>query len=117
MSRALWRSSVLPGCAPFVLGASDLEGRASSSSDGAGYDLIAYVLAVDVGVLVLSTFRKWYWFRLTALLASLASYGIWYVEFGTAGALGAEIALTCIFLIFVGVTTLFHLIGSRPRDI
>ena len=101
-------------CAPFVLGASDLEGRASSSSDGAGYDLIAYVLAVDVGVLVLSTFRKWYWFRLTALLASLASYGIWYVEFGdAAGALGAEIALTCIFLIFVGVTTLFHLIWVR----
>ena len=101
-------------CAPFVLGASDLEGRASSSSDGAGYDLIAYVLAVDVGVLVLSTFRRWYWFRLTALLASLASYGIWYVEFGdAAGALGAEIALTCIFLIFVGVTTLFHLIWVR----
>ena len=101
-------------CAPFVLGASDLEGRASSSSDGAGYDLIAYVLAVDVGVLVLSTFRKWYWFRLTALLASLASYGIWYLEFGdAAGALGAEIALTCIFLVFVGVTTFFHLIWVR----
>ena len=104
-------------CAPFVLGASDLEGRASSSSDGAGYDLIAYVLAVDVGVLVLSTFRRWYWFRLTALLASLASYGIWYIEFGdAAGALGAEIALTCIFLVFVGVTTFFHLIWVRgPR--
>ncbi len=101
-------------CAPFVLGASDLEGRASSSSDGAGYDLIAYVLAVDVGVLVLSTFRRWYWFRLTALLASLASYGIWYIEFGdAAGALGAEIALTCIFLVFVGVTTFFHLIWVR----
>ena len=104
-------------CAPFVLGASDLEGRASSSSDGAGYDLIAYVLAVDVGVLVLSTFRKWYWFRLTALLASLASYGIWYVEFGdTAGALGAEIAITCIFLVFVGVTTFFHLIWVRGPE-
>ena len=101
-------------CAPFVLGASNPEGRVSSSSDGGGYDLIAYVLAVDVGVLVLSTFRKWYWFRLTALLASLASYGIWYVEFGdAAGALGAEIALTCIFLVFVGVTTLFHLIWVR----
>ena len=101
-------------CAPFVLGASNLEGRASSSSDGAGYDLIAYVLAVDVGVLVLSTFRRWYWFRLTALLASLASYGIWYIEFGdAAGALGAEIALTCIFLVFVGVTTFFHLIWVR----
>ena len=106
-------------CAPFVLGASDLEGRASSSSDGAGYDLIAYVLAVDVGVLVLSTFRRWYWFRLTALLASLASYGIWYIEFGdAAGALGAEIALTCIFLVFVGVTTFFHLIWVRgPRTL
>ena len=106
-------------CAPFVLGASDLEGRASSSSDGAGYDLIAYVLVVDVGVLVLSTFRRWYWFRLTALLASLASYGIWYIEFGdAAGALGAEIALTCIFLVFVGVTTFFHLIWVRgPRTL
>ena len=106
-------------CAPFVLGASDLEGRASSSSDGAGYDLIAYVLAVDVGVLVLSTFRRWYWFRLIALLASLASYGIWYIEFGdAAGALGAEIALTCIFLVFVGVTTFFHLIWVRgPRTL
>ena len=101
-------------CAPFVLGASNLEGRTSSTSDGAGYDLIAYVLAVDVGVLVLSTFRKWYWFRLIALLASLASYRIWYVEFGdAAGALGAEIALTCIFLVFVGVTTFFHLLWVR----
>ena len=102
--------------APFVLGASDPEGQISSSSE-ANYDLIAYVLAVDAGVLFLSTFRRWHWFRLTALLASLASYGIWYFNFGdAAGALRAEIALTCIFLVFVGVTMFFHLIWTRGPD-
>ena len=102
--------------APFLLGGFDPDARAAGGDD-ANYQLVGYVLLVDVGVLVLSTFRNWWSFRLIALGASLAAYGLWYADSSDeAGALGAELAITAVFLIFAGVTTVFHLIWRRsPR--
>lgn len=74
--------------------------------------LLAYVLALDLGVLGLATFRNWRWFTLLGLAGSLILYGYWQGELEP-GLLLSQIALTVLFLIFVGATTLFHLIWRR----
>lgn len=81
---------------------------------GEAWQLLAYVIVVDLGVLFLSTFRNWRWLTLLALVCSLVVFGIWYGEFGrTVGLITAEVGITLIFLIFVGATTLFHIIWRR----
>lgn len=124
--------------APFLLGglgASDARGTASA---GQAIPLLAYILAVDVGVLALATFRNWRWFTLISLVGSLAGFAVWHAqflgttpdfdavgafvgfdsplsrEFGAANAqLVAQGGLTLIFLSFVGATTLFHIVWRR----
>jgi uncharacterized membrane protein len=81
---------------------------------GEAWQLLAYVIVVDLGVLFLSTFRNWRWFTFLALVCSLVLFGIWYGEFGGKVSLTtAEVGITLIFLIFVGATTLFHIIWRR----
>ncbi len=99
--------------APFITG-----GFASSDSQvvsaGPSIQLMAYVMVVDVGVLILSTFRNWRWFTLLALIGSLIAFGSWYAEYGDeATLLTAQGSLTIIFLIFVAATTLFHIVWRR----
>lgn len=74
--------------------------------------LLAYVLALDFGVLGLATFRNWRWLTLLGLAGSLILYGYWQGELEP-GLLLSQVALTVLFLIFVGATTLFHLIWRR----
>jgi len=81
---------------------------------GEAWQLLAYVIVVDLGVLFLSTFRNWRWLTLLALVCSLVLFGIWHSEFGgKVGLTTAELGITLIFLIFVGATTLFHMIWRR----
>ena len=102
--------------APFIL-SGFAEGTATETLSGRSLQLITYIIAVDLGVVALSTFRSWRWFTLLALLGSLASYGAWYAEYGdTVTTLTSEGSLTIIFLIFVGATTLFQLIWRRPPE-
>ncbi|MDE2939666.1 MAG: DUF2339 domain-containing protein [Chloroflexota bacterium] len=75
--------------------------------------LLGYVLALDVGVLALATFRNWRWFTLLALVGSLVLFLFWQEELDPAVWL-AQGGITIIFLIFVAATTLFHLIWRRP---
>lgn len=75
--------------------------------------LLAYVLLLDLGVLALATFRNWRWLTLLGLVGSLLLFGFWQAELSP-GLLLSQIALTIIFLIFVGATTLFHLLWRRP---
>ena len=75
--------------------------------------LLGYVLALDVGVLALATFRNWRWFTLLALIGSLVLFLFWQGELDPPLAV-AQIGITVIFLIFVAATTLFHLIWQRP---
>ena len=102
--------------APFVIGGSG-EGAREELSGVAGVEIMVYVIIVDIGVLALSTVRNWRWFTLLAFLASLISFGVWYdYEGSRLDVLVAQGMLTAIFLIFVGATTLFHLIWRRvPR--
>ncbi len=83
--------------------------------------VLAYVLLLDAGVLGLATLRNWRWFTLLGLLGSLTLFGLWYGEFGgQASLLLAQGTLTLIFLIFVGATTLFHILWRRtpgPADL
>ena len=74
--------------------------------------LLPYVLVLDLGVLALATFRNWRWFTLLGLIGSLLLFHFWREELDP-GLLLAEVGLTVIFLIFVGATTLFHLLWRR----
>jgi len=99
--------------APFVLGAFGPSGPLVGDASRA-IQLLAYVMVIDLGVLALSTFRNWRWFTLLALFSSLVAFGVLYGEFGReAGLLTFQIGITLIFLIFVGATTMFHIIWRR----
>jgi len=100
--------------APFILGAAAPE-VAGTVQAGQGVQLLVYIMVVGLGVLLLSTFRNWRWFILLALFGSLLAYAGWYTEFGDrASLLTAQLSLTILFLIFVGATSLFHIIWRRP---
>ena len=103
---------------PFILGVYPPTPTVLQTFAGdAGAQIIVYVVIVDLGVLALSTVRNWRWFSLLALLGSLASFGIWYGEYGEETALTiVQGSLTAIFLIFIGVTTLFHVAWRRAAQ-
>ncbi|MBI4202818.1 MAG: DUF2339 domain-containing protein [Chloroflexi bacterium] len=75
--------------------------------------LLVYILLVDAGVLGVSTFRHWRWFNLLGLLASYALFSLWVEQIPADWTLLAQAGLTGIFLIFVGATTLFHVLWKR----
>jgi len=99
--------------APFVLRAFDTSSTVISETSS-GFEILGYTIIVDIGVLVVATFRSWRWFTLLALLFSLVIFSVWFATFGeSASTAGAEIMLTIIFLIFTGATTLFHIIWRQ----
>ncbi len=75
--------------------------------------LLVYIVVVDLGILGVSTFRNWRWFTLLGWAGSYAilTYGL--AAFPDFGPVTIQIALTAIFLIFAGATTLFHLLWRR----
>ncbi len=99
--------------APFILGAFE-ERSIRTGGTGQAIQLLVYIIVIDLGVLLLATFRNWRWFTLLSLGCSLITYGFWYGEFHRqVGIATAEIGITAIFLIFVGATSLFHVIWRR----
>ena len=76
--------------------------------------LLGYVLVLDLGVLFLAAFRNWRWFTLLALAGSLILYGFWVENEPSPSLLLSQTGITLIFLIFVGATTLYHLLWRRP---
>jgi uncharacterized membrane protein len=102
--------------APFILGAFG-DSTDISVNKGSGIQLLAYIIVIDIGVLILANFRNWRWFTLLALVCTLATYGAWYSEFNETVGIGtAETGITIIFLIFVGVTSLYHFIWRRTPE-
>lgn len=98
---------------PLILG---VTGPNTPGTNGTtvGYEALVYILVVDLGVLATSTFRNWRWFTLFGLICSLAFFGVWYGSYGfSVGAAPIEISLTILFLIFVGATSLFHIVWRR----
>ena len=74
--------------------------------------LLAYVLVLDLGVLVLASFRNWRWFTLLAWAGSLILFGFWQRELAPPVEL-AQIGITSIFLIFAGATVAFHVVRKQ----
>ena len=102
--------------APFIL-AGFAEGATAVTDASRSAWLLVYVIVVDLGILALSTFRNWRWFNLIALIGSLATFGAWYSRFGDeASLLTSQVSLTLVFLIFVGVTTLYHIVWRRAAQ-
>ena len=99
--------------APYILGA--FSGRGPEAGNrGQAIQLLAYLIAVDIGVLLLSALRNWRWFILLALVCSLLTYGIWYGELGErAGIAISETGITLIFISFAAATYLFHVVRRR----
>ena len=103
--------------APFLIGALDGATGQDAGGSGTSYEVVAYTLLVNVGVVALSTFRNWRWFTLLSLVASLASFMAWfdYAEPDVELAV-SQVFLTGIFLTFVAATTLYHVLWRRaPR--
>ena len=74
--------------------------------------LIAYIWVIALSVVLLSTFRNWRWFTLLGLVGSIATFFLWAVTMDPS-TLFVQISLTVIFFIFVGATTLFHMIWRQ----
>ena len=103
--------------APYILGAFSDRGTGDGTR-GQAMQLLAYLIVIDIGVLLLSTFRNWRWFTLLALACSLITYGFWYREFENLVSIAiAEIGITAIFLSFAGATYLFHIVRRRIPEV
>jgi len=82
--------------------------------------VLLYILVVDAGVLGVSTFRNWRWFTLVGLLGSYGLFALWLEQFTVRDPVLVELALAGVFLLFVGATTLFHILWRRmpgPADL
>jgi len=103
--------------APFILIGFDSQDSSIINSN-VKIEFLIYIIAVDIGVLVLSTFRNWQWFTLLAFVCSFIGFEVWRREFGSEVSLVVLYGgLTIMFLTFVGATTFFHLVWRRiPRD-
>ena len=78
--------------------------------------LLAYVLLLDVGVLLLVAIRNWRWFTLLAWAGSLILFAFWHQELDPSVAL-AQVGITAIFLVFAGATIAFDLLRRQPAGI
>lgn len=110
--------------APFLLGIGGDTSSTGTSTTTEAMSLLIYIGVVNIGVIVLSTFRKWRWFLMLAKVGALGAFGLWYLEFMDSGDLEvdagvktavliAQAGMTSIFLSFVSASTLFHLIWRR----
>ena len=80
--------------------------------------LLLYIFIVDLGILGISTFRNWRWVTLVGMVGSYGLFAIWQdrVDYNT---VLAGLGLSGIFLVFIGATTLFHIVWRRrsgPQD-
>ncbi|MCH8308204.1 MAG: DUF2339 domain-containing protein, partial [Proteobacteria bacterium] len=75
--------------------------------------VLAYILVIDLGVLAVATFRNWRWFTLVGLAGSYGLFALWLDQFPAQSALLVHLFLSGVFLVFVGATSLFHILWRR----
>ena len=78
--------------------------------------VLVYILVIDLGILGVSTYRNWRWFTMLGLIGSYGLFALWLDQFPAQSVLPVHLALTGVFLVFVGSTTLFHIIWGRAPD-
>jgi uncharacterized membrane protein len=76
--------------------------------------LLGYILVVDLGILGVATFRNWRWFTLLGMIGTYLLFAGSINSIPHDELLLAQASITGAFLIFVGATTLFHVIWRRP---
>lgn len=84
------------------------------------YFMLVYILLIDIGILGISTLRNWRWFTLVGLIGSYFLFSLWLDQLPPTNTVPVLIGATGIFLVFVGATTLFHILWrrtSRPADL
>ena len=75
--------------------------------------LLGYIILVDLGILTIAVLRNWRWYNLLGLLGSYMLVALWQTLLRPDDLIAAQFGLTAIFLIFVGATTLFHILWRR----
>ena len=75
--------------------------------------VLLYIVVVDLGVLGVSTFRNWRWFTMLAWVGSYGLFVYWLGQFPDFDPILIQLALTGVFAIFAGASTLFHIIWRR----
>ena len=92
---------------------------ASEIDPSQAFLLLGYILVVDAGILGLATFRNWRWVTLVGLVGSYGLVGMWFVQLPPIeDLLLAQAGLLGMFLMFVGATTLFHVLwGREPKQV
>lgn len=75
--------------------------------------VLIYILVIDLGILGVSTFRNWRWFTMVGLAGSYGLFALWLDQFPSQSVLPVYLILTGVFLVFVGATTLFHILWRR----
>ena len=84
---------------------------------GIDIGVIIYLIAVNISVIALATFKTWRWFTLLALIGTLATFYSWHSQIGVGlGIIESQLSLTVLFLIFAAATTLFHLIWKKASN-
>ena len=78
--------------------------------------LLPYILILDLGVLGLATFRNWRWLTLLGATGSYILFGIWVYDSSEVQLAMEQTGLALIFLVFVGATSLFHLVWRRTPE-
>ena len=74
---------------------------------------LPYILIVDLGILWVATFRNWRWFVLMGWIGSYGLFAAALDQFPGYEPILMQAGLTAMFLIFVGATTLFHILWRR----
>lgn len=81
--------------------------------------ILLYILVLDAGILGVATFRNWRWFTLVGMVGSYILLFLWLDQFPGRDPALAQLGLSGTFLVFVGATTLFHILWRRipgPAD-
>ncbi len=75
--------------------------------------VLPYIAIVDLGILGVASVRNWRWFTIAGWIGSYGLFAAGYNQYPETDPLLFQAGLTVIFLIFVGATTLFHIIWRR----
>ncbi|MBI4200739.1 MAG: DUF2339 domain-containing protein [Chloroflexi bacterium] len=75
--------------------------------------VVLYIILVDAGILGVATFRNWRWLTLVGLIASYSLFALMIDDVSSADLVRMQLGVTATFLIFVGATTLFHVLWRR----
>tara|TARA_Y100000590_G_scaffold232024_1_gene261387 strand:+ start:1180 stop:3750 length:2571 start_codon:yes stop_codon:yes gene_type:complete len=85
----------------------------SGASDTRAIMLWPYTIAVAVGILGIAAVRNWPWFTLAGLTGSYFVSAVLVYQTPTDGLALSVVGILLIFLVFVGATTLFHIIWKQ----